>query len=720
MLDRICDYLKEQNRAVDAFELADALALPIEQVSAALSELLAQGRAFISKKGKYAAPETLGLIPARAVILRSGTPYARPLDGSPDIKLSRAGELRAMHGDMILVRRSRERRTAGAELCELAAVTQRATDKLIGVLKMEKRFVENKPTIVRRGRHKKLVRQAPEEIEYLSAQPCDLHVACGIEVTGATRGALVGATVVLHIVEWPRRHTPLKAEIVRVLGHGLDIGVQMDALIESHGLPVVFPGEALEEAAALPDAVATADTVGRFDARDIPLFTIDGDDAKDFDDAVSLEKTDKGWRLGVHIADVSHYVKKGGAIDREALKRGTSVYLPGRTLPMLPEKLCNDLCSLMPDVDRLAMSLFLDLEGGRVSGVRLENSVIHSRARLTYGEVNKLFDGQENTVPEALRPILFDMDAVARQMRERRYARGSIDFDLPEPELTLDETGYPVDVQARVRGEAERVIEDFMLAANEAVAEMARACHLPFLYRVHEQPDPDRLANLALFLANMNIPSRLGREPHPRQLQALLEETAGLPESAVIKHQLLRSLKRACYMAEPLGHYGLAARDYCHFTSPIRRYPDLTVHRMLKLMLAGQIERAQQCAGAMEELAAQTSQREFEAASAERDADDLVKAYYMRGREGEEFDGVVSGVHNWGFFVELPNTVEGLVRTRDLSDYYDFDEDRQCLTGERTRRMIRLGDSVRVLLTRVDTMACEIDFIPLWENEKKG
>ena len=713
MTEKICGYLREQNRAVDVFDLADALDLPIEDVSAALNELLAQGRVFLSKKGKYAAPETLGLIPARAVVTRGGVPYARPLDGSPDMKISRSGELRAMHGDTVLVRPERAGESAEGGLCELAAVTQRAAEKLVAVLKMGKRFVERKPVLVRRGRERRLVRQPPEEIEYLSAQPCDLHVACGVEVTGDTLGAGVGDTVVLRVVDWPRRHVPLKAEVIRVLGRGLDIGIQMDALVETHGLPAAFPAEALSEAAALPDAVSPADIAGRFDARGVDLFTIDGDDAQDFDDAVSLEKTARGWRLGVHIADVSHYVAWGGAIDREALRRGTSVYLPGRTLPMLPEKLCNNLCSLMPDVDRLAMSLFLELEDGRVTDSRLENSVIHSRARLTYAEVNKLFAGEENDVPEALRPILFDMDAQARLLRERRHARGSIDFDMPEPELTLDADGYPVDVQARVRGEAERLIEDFMLAANEAVAVMAKSCQLPFLYRVHEKPDPDRLESLSLFLTNMNHPVRIGREPHPRQLQALLEETAALPEAAVIKHQLLRSLKRACYMAEPLGHFGLAARDYCHFTSPIRRYPDLTAHRMLKLLLAGGLSEAQKWETRMQELAAQSSEREFEAASAERDADDLMKCHYMHGREGEEFDGVVSGVHSWGFFVELPNTVEGLVRVRDLDDYYEFDEARQRLVGERTHREIRLGDRVHVLLARVDTAACEIDFMPL-------
>ena len=720
MQDRICDYLKEQNRAVDPFELAEALEMPIDEASRALTGLVAEGRVFISKKGRYAAPETLGLIPAKAVILRSGAPCARPLDGSPEIRLSRSGELRAMHGDTILIRPGRERGAVGAGHAERVAVTQRAARTLIVVLKMETRVVEKKPVIVRRGRRRKIMRQAPETVEYLAARPCDLHVACGIEVTGDTHGARVGDTVSLRIVEWPRRHTPLKAEIVRVLGHGLDIGVQMEALIESHGLPRVFPEDALGEAAGLPDRVTASDIEGRFDARDIPLFTIDGDDAKDFDDAVSLEKTERGWRLGVHIADVSHYVGKGGAIDREARRRGTSVYLPGRTLPMLPEKLCNDLCSLMPDVDRLAMSLLLDFENGRVADCRLENSVIHSRARLTYREVNKLFAGEENAVPEALRPILFDMDALAKTLRRKRYERGSIDFDLPESELTLDGDGYPVDVQARARGEAERLIEDFMLAANEAVAEMAKSCRLPFLYRVHEKPDPDRLAALEVFLANMNHPVRLGKEPHPRLLQALLEDTADLPEAAVIRRQLLRSLKRACYRAEPLGHYGLAARDYCHFTSPIRRYPDLTAHRMLKRLLAGELVEAQQGAGEMEALASETSQREYEAATAERDADDLVKVYYMRGREGEEFDGVVSGVHNWGFFVELDNTVEGLVHVRELDDFFDFDEDRQRLVGERSRRVIRLGDRVRVLLTRADTMACEIDFMPVWKETERA
>jgi len=712
MLDQICEYLREQGRAVDLFDLADALALPVDEAEAALRELLSQGRAVLSKKGKYAAPEALGLIPARAVITRSGAPHARPLDGSPEMRLSRAGELRAMHGDLILVRRGQR----GAGLCELVAVTRRATEKLVGVLKMETRFLEKASVIVRRGRRKKLLRQPPEAVEYLSARPCDLHVACGIEVTGDTHGARPGDTVVLRILEWPRRHVPLRAEIIRVLGRGLDVGIQLDALIETHGLPVAFPEEALREADRLPGGVAAGDLEDRFDARGIPLFTIDGEDAQDFDDAVSLEKTGRGWRLGVHIADVSHYVRKNGAIDREALRRGTSVYLPGRTLPMLPEKLCNDLCSLKPDVDRLAMSLFLELENGKIVDSRLENAVIRSRARLTYEAVNRLFAGEESDVPDALRPILFDMDAVAKQLRERRRARGSIDFDLPEPALTLDEDGYPVDVQARVRGEAERLIEDFMLTANETVAELARHCRLPFLYRVHEKPDADRLASLALFLGNMNHPVRLGKDPHPRQIQALLDDTAGLPEEAVVRRQVLRSLKRACYMAEPLGHFGLAARDYCHFTSPIRRYPDLTAHRMLKLLLAGRLEEAQRQEAGMTELAAQTSQREFEAASAERDADDLMKAYFMRGREGETFDGVVSGVHGWGFFVELENTVEGLVHIRTLDDDFDFDETRQCLTGARTRRVIRLGDRMRVLLERVDTLACEIDFMPLWDE----
>ena len=502
-----------------------------------------------------------------------------------------------------------------------------------------------------------------------------------------------------------------------MLGAGWDVRVQMKALTETHNLETDFSDDAIRQAEALPDKVSEADTEGRYDARGIELFTIDGADAKDFDDAVSLEKTEDGaWRLGVHIADVSHYVREGSPIDREAYKRGTSVYFPGMVIPMLPEALSNHLCSLMPDVDRLALSAFITLRGGEAEEVKLVRSVIHSRARLTYEEVNKLFDGEENNVPGALHGTLRNMLDLSRVLREKRHARGSIDFDLAEPAFTLDENGMPLDVRARVRGEAEKLIEDFMLLANESVAQTTRERRLPSLYRIHESPDPERLHSLELFLSNMNRPFKLGLDPQPIMVQRLLEETSDTPEADIIKHMTLRALKRACNSESPEGHYGLAAKDYCHFTSPIRRYPDLMVHRQLTAMLTGHIDDARAKAKRMPEIAQQCSSCEFQATAAERDADDLIKAHYMKNHVGEEFEGVVSGVSGWGFYVTLPNTVEGLVHVRSLDDYYEFDEDRQVLRAENSRRQGRLGDPVRVKLEAVNVMACEIDFSVIWKD----
>ncbi len=713
---KIEQLLRNHEKPMTAIDLIGAMNESAEEISAALMRMTGDGRLVYTKKGKYALPDTVGLIPARAFILRSGVPIAKPLDGSEDIRISRHGDLRAMHGDLIYVRREKQKR-GFSDRCELVSVAERAHPTFTAVLRMAERKIEQEPLVIRRGRHTKIRYREPEIVRVLSAEPFDMRILCKIDVEGDLMGAKIGDAVVLKVIDWPRHKVPMRAQVQEVLGAGWDIRVQLKALLESHDLSGEFPDDALKQASALPDAVTEEDKEGRFDARDLALFTIDGADAKDFDDAVSLEKTDDGaWRLGVHIADVSHYVKERSAIDREALRRGTSVYLPGMVLPMLPEALSNNLCSLMPDVDRLALSLFMTVRGGELEQVRLERSVIHSRARLTYEEVNKLFAGEACSVPEQLHGTLEDMLALSRILREKRHARGSIDFDLAEPQFTLDESGMPLDVCARVRGEAEKLIEDFMLLANETVAKMARERRLPCLYRVHESPDPERLHSLELFLNNMNRPHRLGLDPQPIVIQQLLEETADTPEADVIKHMTLRSLKRACYGENPDGHYGLAAKDYCHFTSPIRRYPDLIVHRQLTAMLTGHIDDARMKQKDMPELAAQCSKCEFDAAAAERDADDLIRAHYMKNHVGEEFEGVVSGVTGWGFYVTLPNTVEGLVHIRTLDDYYDFDEDHQVLRAENSRRTVRLGDKVRVRLEAVNVMACEIDFAVIWEK----
>ena len=545
MENRIEACIKANAKPMTAIDLIDAMNESAEEISAALVRMTRDGRLIYTRKGKYALPETVGLIPARAIVLRSGVPIAKPLDGSDDIRISRHGDLRAMHGDLILVRREKHKRGFN-DKCELVAVTERAHQTFTAVLRMDERKIEQEPLVVKRGRHTKIRYREPEIVRVLSAEPFDMRILCKIDVEGELMGAKLGDAVVLRVIDWPRHKTPMRAEVQQVLGAGWDIRVQLKALTETHNLNQEFPEDAIRQAESLPCEVSQEEIEGRTDLRGTTLFTIDGEDAKDFDDAVSLEKTEEGaWRLGVHIADVSHYVREHSPIDREALKRGTSVYLPGMVLPMLPEALSNNLCSLMPDRDRLALSLLMTVRGGGVEEVKLVRSVIHSAARLTYGQVNRLFDGQENNVPGELHETLRNMLDLSHVLRGQRHARGSIDFDLAEPQFTLDENGMPLDVCARIRGEAEKLIEDFMLLANETVAEMARQRRLPCLYRIHEAPDPERLHSLELFLSNMNRPFRLGFDPQPILIQRLLEETADTPEADVIKHMTLRSLQRA-------------------------------------------------------------------------------------------------------------------------------------------------------------------------------
>lgn len=709
-MNQIEELLMSEKQALSLIEMVEKSGLEPEQVMRQLTELEREGRVRLSKKGKYAPSERLGLVSARIFMLRTGVPVAKPLDGGPEMRVMRRGDLRGMHGDRVLVRPIKARREGEIAKCEVEAILERAHERFPAVL-VEQQVVEQPPAyFVRKGHRRRRVLPRPVVHTVLTARPYDVHTVCRIELSGDLLGARAGDAVELQILEYPRHGVPLQARVLRRLGEGDSARVQLRALLEGHDIREDFPEDALELARALPREVREEDLAGRFDARPLAAFTIDGEDAKDFDDAVSLRRDESGdWELGVHIADVSHYVRRGDAVDREALRRGTSVYLPGLTVPMLPEQLCNHLCSLCPDEDRLTLSILLRVREGEVIGRTLTPAVIHSRARLTYEQVNRLFAGQGSEVPEALRGDLSDMLALSKVLRRRREERGAIDFEMTEPQFTLDADGNPVDVRARVRGEAERMIEDFMLLANEQVAQMARENELPFLYRVHEEPDPDRLHALEVFLANLGRPVYLGGKVPPAALRRLLEETKDLPESGVIRHVMLRSLKKACYSDTPDGHYGLAAQDYCHFTSPIRRYPDLTAHRMLKRMLSGDAGLAAQ-KKRMHELALQCSQTEQEAAAVERDADDLMRARFMQGHEGESFEGVVSGVNAWGYYVALPNTVEGLVHVREMQGYYEFDEERQLLRSEDGRRIIRLGDPVRVRLLSVDVMAGEVNF----------
>ncbi|NLG23912.1 MAG: ribonuclease R [Clostridiales bacterium] len=694
MKDRVLAFLRTAEKAVDAFDLAEALSAPAGEVATALSELVGEGAIVLTRKGKYQTSEDAGLTLCRVVVVRSGAPIARPLNGGDDLRIVKRGELRPLPDDLVLVR-AEPRAEGEPGRCQLVAIVRRSRDRFSATLRIS----------ALRDRKERRKGTATYQVEAL---PTDRRITCDIELVGGLRGAEDGDLVLLRVVGWPERGVPLRAQVEELLGDAGDIGAQLQALAVRHRLPRAFSPDALREAESLPADVDQADLAGRDDLRGLTLFTIDGDDAKDFDDAVSLTPIDGGWRLGVHIADVSHYVARGRPIDRDAEERGTSVYLPGLTLPMLPEALSNRLCSLMPEVDRLALSLTMDIVGGAVVDHHLAASVIHSAARLTYDQVNRLFEGRESAVPQPLRPVLFDMLALSKSLRAARRSRGSIDFDIAEPVFTLDRAGRPTDVRARNRGEAERLIEDFMLLANETVAALARSVSLPFLYRVHGKPDPDRLDELAEFLNGLGIRPRFSKQPHPLQFQKILDEVAGSAEEGLVKQVMLRSLRRAAYSEKPEGHFGLAAGDYCHFTSPIRRYPDLEVHRMLKLLLSGDAGWVK-WEGRMPALAALCSRREQAATEAERDADDLLKAYYMAGHVGEVFDGVVSGVTGWGFYVTLANTVEGLVHARTLDGQFTTDAARHALTSGGGRG-VRLGDAVRVSVERVSPSAGEIDF----------
>ena len=540
--------------------------------------------------------------------------------------------------------------------------------------------------------------------------PLERRLPQGIAVAPGGAQAQEGDIVRTRVLCWPDEGE-MTVRIEERIGSFQQTTHALDALIISSKLRTRFDEAALREAQACRPATL-ADDPGRLDLRAVQSFTIDGRDAKDFDDAVSLERLENGHtRLGVHIADVGHYVPQGSALDREAFLRGTSVYFPGRVLTMLPEQLSNGVCSLRPGEDKFTLSALMEMdEDGSVVGLRLERTITCSDARLVYDDVNALFDG-DPIQRQAMAPLadtLLAMRALARRIRAAREAQGAIDFDAEEPKFVLDEQGEPVEIIARERGEAERMIEDFMLTANSCVAKFAREHGVPLLYRVHEKPDPEKLELLRAFLDGLGVDTRgLRHQAKPGDIRALLERTRELPEYGVISTLTLRSMQKARYDAQPLGHYGLAMADYCHFTSPIRRYPDLVVSRALTAVLCGR--RAPMTGDALDEAAQRSSDCERAAVEAERAADKLMMARLMAGHVGEVFDGTVSGVSEWGAYVLLDNGAEGFIPVRTLDDWFAFDERKMTLRGERTGFVFTLGQLLSVRVADVDLAGSTID-----------
>ena len=527
-----------------------------------------------------------------------------------------------------------------------------------------------------------------------------------------------GDKVLAEIKDHGNKRRSPEGKIIEILGKPGECGVDVLCVAKSYELPMEFPEKVAKQAERIKETLNEGDFYGREDLRDVVMVTIDGEDAKDLDDAVSLTKDEEFYHLGVHIADVSNYVQYNSALDKEALKRGTSVYLADRVIPMLPKKLSNGICSLNAGEDRLALSCLMDIDKkGRVVSHRIVESVIHVKERMSYTDVKKILLQEDEELAkcyEGLLPMFFQMKELSELLRNRRKKRGAIDFDFPESKLVLDERGKVIDIYPYEQNIATRLIEDFMLVANETVAEEYCMLGLPFVYRTHENPDMEKMETVLEMVHQAGIKVKKEKETiTPKEVQKILKELEGMECEPFFARLILRSMKQAKYTVEDTGHFGLAAKYYCHFTSPIRRYPDLQIHRIIKETLRGKMTEAkiQHYRGILEEVARQSSAMERRAEEVERETIKMKKAEYMKQHIGEAFEGTVSGVTEWGFYVELDNTVEGLVHVNSLTDdYYSFDKDRYCLVGDMTGRTYTMGQRVKVWVENADENTKTVDF----------
>lgn len=557
--------------------------------------------------------------------------------------------------------------------------------------------------------------------------PDNTKIDCDIFIPNErSKGAMDGHKVVVEITDYGSAGKNPEGKVVEILGHRNDPGVDILSIVKAYDIPYEFPEKVMNQAARVPEEILEADCNGREDLRGISMVTIDGEDAKDLDDAVHVRRFDDGtYELGVHIADVSNYVQENSALDWEAKERGTSVYLTDRVIPMLPHRLSNGICSLNQGVDRLALSCIMTIDQkGKCTDYRIVESVICVDRRMTYTNVAKIIEDHDPDLMqeyEPLVPMFFLMKELSAILRKNRHKRGSIDFDFPETRILLDEKGRPTDIRPYERNSATMLIEDFMLAANETVAQHFYWLELPFVYRTHEAPDMEKIQKLSTFLYNMGYHIHVkGEEVHPKEIQKLIGSIEGTPEEAMILRLTLRSMKQAKYTTECTGHFGLACDYYCHFTSPIRRYPDLQIHRIIKEYLRGRMKenRIAHYDSILPQVAEHSSRTERRAEEAERETEKLKKAQYMSERIGETYTGVISGVTAWGIYVELPNTVEGMVALNKMEgDYYLFDETLHEVRGKTTGQVWKLGQTVTVQVKDVDFLTRSIDFALVRDEE---
>ncbi|MGL5150504.1 MAG: ribonuclease R [Clostridium sp.] len=693
----VIDFMREEAyRPMDISELVTVFDIKTDEYKAfkkALKTMEKEGAIVRTKKDRFALPEKLGIVKGRFQAHPKGFGFLIPeVEGEKDVFIPASSTNSAMNGDTVIVQVIAEDKVGRKREGEVVQVLKRNNKKVIGVYEDSRNFG--------------------------FVVPEDARLTGDIFVSKKEKnGAKDGDVVIVELTNWPDRRRSAEGVVVEILGQKGDRGLDILTIIKKHGLPEEFPDKVIRFAENISEEIEAKEYKRRVDLRNVRMVTIDGEDAKDLDDAVSIEKLPNGnYKLGVHIADVSHYVREKNPLDKEALNRGTSVYLIDRVIPMLPKQLSNGICSLNPKVDRLTLSCIMTIDNtGKVLGHEVVESIIKTDERMTYTDVTKILKGDEALINkyEYLYEDFKIMEELSTILTKKRDKRGAIDFDFEESKIILNELGKPIDIKPYERAIANKIIEEFMLICNETVAEHMFWTHLPFVYRVHENPHDEKLEKFKEFVYNLGYAVRWGQEVHPRHLQEVLEKVKGKKEETVVSTLLLRSMMQARYSPECTGHFGLAAKYYCHFTSPIRRYPDLQIHRIIKEQINGKIDesRMKSLTAAVEYASKQSSETERIAQDAEREVDDLKKAEYMLDRVGQEFEGMVSSVTNFGLFVELPNTIEGLVHITSLDDdYYVYDEDHLCLIGERTKKVYRLGDTLKVKCNRVDIANREVYF----------
>ena len=690
--ESVLDFLRRSRRGpMKAKEIAKGLDVApqnFREFRLLLRNMLEGGRLYRVKGQRYAVPEKVNLVAGRVAVTQKGDGFVTPDQGGQDIFVPGLSLESAMDGDQVMVRvegRPRGRSPMG----RVIKVLDRAHETVVGTFRPSRSFGVVHP------RSRRLSR------EILVAQ-------------GDEASATAGDVVVVRITTFGSGKMGPMGRVETVLGKSSDPGVDVLSVIHDHGLPRAFHDSVVEAARDAVSRRRKEPGEHRTDRRDLHVFTIDPADAKDHDDALSVRSLgDDSWEIGIHIADVSHFVLLGDDVDLEAFKRGTSVYLVDRVIPMLPHELSSDACSLLPDTDRFAVSVFVVLDSeGRVREARFERTEIRSRHKLSYEEAQAVLDHEKNVDPET-EEALHTLAALAETLRGKRTERGSLDFDLPEARVVLGEAGQPVSIRQVERLESHRLVEAFMLLANEIVAREAEQRRLPILYRVHEPPSTDKMRDLRTFLARLGYRVSKGRIPQ-KDLQAVLKQVEGRPEEKLVSTVILRSMNRAKYSVRNLGHYGLASDWYTHFTSPIRRYPDLWLHRVLtRTLIEGQAAPENWEGPSLKERAERCSVLERVAEAAERESVDLKKVEYMERHLGDKFHGTVSGVTSFGVFILLDDVfVEGLVHVNSMTDdYYIFRQDRYLLVGERSHRTFRLGDRIRIQVARVDKEELFIDFV---------